>query len=375
MCCRPSHGTDATFYAAVMLLDADVLPAQARGCAVLGAGGGGTPRVGLLAALQAVEEFGPVELVDLDGLPDDGLVMPCGGVGAPTVSLEKLGNGREAARIRERVEELTGRRVVGVMCTEIGGSNGCEPVAWAARMGLPLVDADGMGRAFPEMQQVSMHLAGIRPDPCVLSDERGNVSVLYPTDAVWLERLCRASAVAFGGHAVTAEFLMSVREARAATVRGSVSTAIEIGRLLTESGDDPVDRLLDAVRGVRLVEGKIVDVERRTSGGFVRGSLIVEGLRGDAGRVLRIEMQNENLAALEDGAVVASVPDVITVLDTQTADAITTELLRYGQRVTVIAFPCDQVWRTDAGLAVAGPRAFGYEFDYQALEVIHHAHG
>jgi DUF917 family protein len=215
-----------------------------------------------------------------------------------------------------------------------------------------------------------MHVAGISPSPCVLTDERGNVSVFYAADGAWLERMCRAGTVASGGRAVTSAYLMSVAEARTAAVRGSVSLAIRIGRLLTEGDQDPVSRLLDAVNGARLIEGRIIDVERWTTGGFVRGSVVVEGLREDAGRLLRMEIQNENLVALEDGRVRASVPDIITVLDAQTADAITTELLRYGQRVSVIAFPCAPVWRTAAGLETAGPRAFGYEFDYRPIEKV-----
>ena len=74
--------------------------------------------------------------------------------------------------------------------------------------------------------------------------------------------------------------------------------------------------------------------------------------------------------ALEDGVVRASVPDLITVVDTTTAEAIATELLRYGQRVTVIAFACDPIWRTPRGIETAGPRAFGYDFDYVPIEVL-----
>lgn len=55
------------------------LGALAHGCAVLGAGGGGNPKIGLMIARQAVAEFGPVTLVDLDELPGDGVVLPCGG--------------------------------------------------------------------------------------------------------------------------------------------------------------------------------------------------------------------------------------------------------------------------------------------------------
>ena len=64
----------------------------------------------------------------------------------------------------------------------------------------------------------------------------------------------------------------------------------------------------------------------------------------------------------------ASVPDLITVLDSETADAIATERVKYGQRVTVIAMACDPIWRTPPGLQMAGPRAFGYDFDYAPVE-------
>src|SRR3990170_7806304 len=114
----------------VMELDASNLPHLARGCAVLGAGGGGDVSTGLLAALQAVESHGPVTLLDLDDLPVDGLIMPCGYIGAPTVSIEKLGNGGEGLRLRDGIEEALGRPVTALMAAEIGGSNGLHPIGW-----------------------------------------------------------------------------------------------------------------------------------------------------------------------------------------------------------------------------------------------------
>jgi DUF917 family protein len=350
------------------LLDPAALRALARGCAVLGAGGGGDPRIGLLQALQATEDLGPVPLVDLDELPGDGLVMPCGMIGAPTVHVEKIENGSEGARLRAHLEELTGRPVTALMPAEIGGSNGLLPVSWAARTGLPIVDADGMGRAFPLVPQVTMELAGIDVNPCVMTDERGNVIVFRALSGLWMERLARAAAVEFGGAAASAEYTMTVAQARRATVRGSVSLAIRIGQAIGAAGGSPVGTLLAEVGAFRLITGKVSDVERRTTKGFVRGCVVVEGLGDDAGRLVRLELQNENLVALERGRVLVSVPDLITVLDTETADAIATERVRYGQRVTVIAMPCDPVWRTGRGLELAGPRAFGYDFDYQPVE-------
>jgi len=294
------------------LLDEPALRALARGCAVLGTGGGGDSRIGLLQAMQAVQEFGPTELVDLDELPSDVLIMPCGVIGAPTVAIEKIGNGNEGVVLRD-------------------------------------------------------HLAGISPSPYLMTDERGNVIVLRPISGAWLERLARAAAVEFGGSAVAAEYAMTAEQARGATVRGTVSLAIKIGEAMAAAAD-PVAALIAATGGFTLVSGKVTDVERRTTKGFVRGSVVIEGLGDDAGRLLRLELQNENLVALEQGTVRASVPDLISVLDSETADAIATERVKYGQRVTVIAMACDPIWRTLPGLQMAGPHAFGYDFDYAPVE-------
>jgi uncharacterized protein len=350
------------------LLDEPALRALARGCAVLGTGGGGDPRIGLLLALQALEEVGPTELVDLDDLPADALIMPCGMVGAPNVHIEKIENGSEGAVLREHLERLTGRTVAALMPAEIGGSNGLLPLCWAGRMGLPVVDADGMGRAFPLIPQVTMHLAGIDPNPGVMTDERGNVLVFRAISGAWMERLERSAAVEFGGSGAATEYPMTVGQARGATVRGTFTLAIEIGDALTTAVGDPIAALVAVTGGYPLMGGKVTDVERRTTKGFVRGSVVIEGLGDDAGRLLRLEIQNENLAALEQGKVLASVPDLITILDTETADAIPTERVRYGQRVTVIAMPCAPIWRSAFGLQMAGPRAFGYEFDYVPVE-------
>ena len=322
----------------------------------------------LLQALQATGDFGPVSLIDVDELPGDALIMPCGGIGAPTVSIEKIENGDEGNRLRDYLENVTGQRVAALMAAEIGGGNGLLPVAWAARLGLPLVDADGMGRAFPEVPQVTMHLAGISPSPAVMTDERGNVEVLRAISGHWMERLERAAAVEFGGAASSTEFSLTAAQARGATVRNSVSLAITIGEAIESSEDAPIEALIAKIGAFRLVTGKVTDVERRTTEGFVRGSVVIEGFGADAGRLIRLELQNENLVALERGQVLASVPDLISVLDTETADAVATERIRYGQRVTVIAFGCDPIWRTEQGIDLTGPRAFGYDFDYAPVE-------
>ncbi|MFG1706451.1 DUF917 domain-containing protein [Nonomuraea sp. M3C6] len=343
------------------------IPALARGCAVLGTGGGGDVRTGSLAAIRAIREYGEVPLVELADLADDALVVPLSGIGAPTVSHEMIHSEDEPKRIAEEVERLFGRPPSAVMSSEIGGSNGVAPVAWAAQLGLPLLDADGMGRAFPEVQMVSMYVAGLPADLVIMSDIVGNVVTIRPIDGLWSERLARAVCVAAGSHALMADYVLTAAQARGAVIEGTVTRALEVGRA-TEGTPDPLRALQDRLGAVRLITGKLTDVNRRTTGGFVRGTAAIEGTGDDRGRRLTIELQNENLVAIENDQVKAMVPDLITVVDTETAAAIQTESLRYGQRVTVLAWPCDPLWRTPKGLETAGPRAFGYELDYVPVE-------
>jgi uncharacterized protein len=341
------------------------------GCGILGTGGGGATYAGELMAKQVLGDRGPVPLVTLDDLPGDGLILPIGTIGAPTVSLEKLPAGTEPARMRAHVEERFRKPVVALMPVEIGGANGVKPIAYAGLLDLPVIDGDAMGRAFPEVQMVSMNVAGLPPGLVLLCDPHGNLATFEPTTDAWAERLARTAAVAFGGSAVEVDYIMSVDEARTphAIVEGSVTKAIEIGRALRGRGAaDGVAALVEHLDAYALIEGKIIDVERRTAGGFVRGSVTIEGTGDDAGRLLRVEIQNENLAAFEDGRMLCCVPDLISLVDDQSGEAVPTEVLRFGQRVAVVAMPCDPLWRTPRGLEIAGPRAFGYDLDYVPVE-------
>jgi len=61
--------------------------------------------------------------------------------------------------------------------------------------------------------------------------------------------------------------------------------------------------------------------------------------------------------------VLATVPDLICTVEADSGTAVTTERLRFGQRVRVFAAPADPRWSTPAGLALVGPRYFGYDLD------------
>ena len=61
-------------------------------------------------------------------------------------------------------------------------------------------------------------------------------------------------------------------------------------------------------------------------------------------------------------------PDLITVLDAETGEPITTEGLRYGFRVVVLGIPSHEQWRSPRGLELVGPGYFGYDVPFVPVE-------
>jgi DUF917 family protein len=349
-----------------MQLDGSNLRALARGCVPLAAGGGGDPTLPLLMALHAVEEHGPVTLLDLAELDPDATVLPCGMLGSPTIAEERIWNGGEGGTLCTAVERVRGRPVDALMAFHLAGWGGLLTVMWSARRGLPIVDADGMGRAFPGLDQQAMNLAGISPSPFAVTDGRGNTLVLDPADDAWAERLARGAVAGLGGVCAAALYCMTGEQARTGTIAGSLSLALRLGEAMeAEPGSPRVDAACAVLGGRALCEGRVGEVERRVDGGFVRGSATVLGTGPDDGRRLRVEFQSEFLLVLEEGAACAAVPELISVVRSDTCSPVPTDRLRPGQAVTVLASPAASAWYSSAGMALVGPAAFGYEIEFR----------
>jgi len=343
----------------------------AVGAAILGTGGGGDPYIGMLMAIQAIEKGKKVELVDVDAVDDDDFVVPVAMMGTPTVLIEKIPSGDEVLWVLREIEKYYNKKANYLTQIEAGGVNSMIPIIAAARTGKPILNGDGMGRAFPELQMVTFHLYGVKATPMVLSDERGNSVILDTIDNYWAEKIARVITIRFGGSAIIAIYAMNGSDYKKGAVRGTPTLAIEIGRTIRESkkrGVNVIDALLEITKGYLLFKGKIIDVSRWNIGGFARGEVTIEGLEDYKNSKMIIKFQNENLVAIKDGNIIASVPDLITILESETFKPITTERLRYGLRVIVIGMPCDQKWRTPEGLKVVGPKYFGYDIEYIPIE-------
>ena len=359
-------------------LDKQDLLDLAVGAAFLGTGGGGDPYIGRLMVQKCLEDGQEVVIVDPDELDDDAFVIPTAMMGAPTVLVEKLPSGDEAVHSLRQLERYLGRTADATMPIEVGGINSTIPLLVGARLGLPVVDADGMGRAFPELQMETFGVYGISGTPLVVSNEYGDTALITSRDNKIMEWYARGVTIRMGGCSYIAEYSMTGADVKRTAVRNTLSLAIEIGkemRLARQQHRNPFDALLAMLPNTHynyarvIFRGKITDMQRETREGFSMGRAVIEGL-GEWRGEMEILIQNENLIARVDGEMRAIVPDLICVMDSETAEPITTEQLRYGQRVTVMAVAVPEIMRTPEALAVFGPACFGLSETYVPIETM-----
>ncbi|POO55538.1 DUF917 domain-containing protein [Agrobacterium rosae] len=343
----------------------------ATGAWILGTGGGGNPYISTLNLRRLYAEGKRVQVMDPMALDDDDMVAVVSMMGAPLVSQERLGDPAHLARAVEVMEDFLGKPFRAIMSVEIGGSNAISSFLAAAMLDRPVVNADAMGRAYPEAQMTSFAIGNLPMFPLSLVDVRDNeVIVTRAASWKWMERISRKVCTEVGSTAATCKAPRTGKEVKEWGIHYTVTKAVELGRAVIDARtrhDDPVKAVLDHEGGKQLFRGKVIDVARETTGGFLRGRTIIEGSDADRGSRMELGFQNEWAVAFRDGEPVAMTPDLLCLLDTVSGSAIGTESVRYGQRVTVVALPAPELLTTPAGIAAVGPRAFGYDIDFRSV--------
>ncbi|MBU8828274.1 MULTISPECIES: DUF917 domain-containing protein [Mycolicibacterium] len=345
--------------------------ALALGATVLGAGGGGDPWVNTAILAQAIAEYGPIEVVDASQLPATDRVATIGLVGAPTAMLEQFPGPCEVKRSLDLLERVVGAKCAAVMPIEVGGMNALFPLAAAAWAGVPCLDADAMHRAFPHIDMTLPALRGVRAGPAVLAGCSGYDVVLRAPTNRGIESMARGCVRDMGLVAVLCAYPMTSEQCIKTCAQGSLTHCLEIGRQLAAVDPhepDALDGFLGLVGGRCLVDGAVVHVVRpEVNVRNGRGTVLIEAEESPE-RLVRIEYQSENIIAIEDGRPLATTPDLIVILRLETLQPVATEAIAVGQRVQVIGIPVHHGWTTAEGIAMAGPRAYGYDLDYSAFE-------
>ena len=359
------------------------------GAGILGSGGGGSTFAQHLITSHLLSLGCSIDVIPLEALKDDDLVISIAFMGAPTVNIEKIPRGNEAVAAVRALERALGRKAAALMPAEIGGANALVPILAATidpKNPIPILDADGMGRAFPELQMFGAFVHGVHAAPAALADEKGNSVIISDiASSKSLENILRAVVVTMGCSAALAISALTgtqlKNKEKPLVVNRSMSLAWQLGKRIASaraSRQDPVLSLTqpsEVCSALQLLtkSGKVVDVSRSTEAGFVRGRVLISI---DKDAVIEIEFQNEFLIACMAtadqvriprargapvrGRVLAVVPDLVVIVDADTAEPIASEDMRYGLGVAVLAMPCDPLMSAPVALPVVGPAAFGF---------------
>jgi DUF917 family protein len=346
------------------------IDALVLGSAVLGSGGGGNPGLGAMLLRQAWETKGldGVEVIPFDQIDDNSFLISSAGMGSPVIGVEKIPNGEEYAAAFKTLELYLNRTADYISPVEIGGVNSIVPLITASYRALPVADADGEGRAFPELQMTTFNAYGQRASPLSVVDERKNTSIIEAVNNFWAEKIARSVTVTYGGRGYVAIYPMTGSAYRSSAIPSSLSRALTIGEEVIEGikRKEAEESLINATDGERVFTGKIVDLKRYNVRGFSIGNVSLEGLDEFAGSRLDVTFQNEYLRArlTEPGGrpkVIVQTPDIIAIHDYSAMLPLTTDQLRYGARCKVFRIPVDKKWLTEAGLRTVGPEAFSLD--------------
>ncbi|KAF0319735.1 hydantoinase/oxoprolinase [Colletotrichum asianum] len=374
----------------------------ADGCYVLGCAGGGSPAASKIQLRNMLRDGHTMRVIEPSSLKEKDLIYWGGHMGSPAVSIERLQSIETVDAFRALMEYMRHDKFDAVMGLEIGGANGLEPflVGSSRFFDSPIIDGDWMGRAYPTYWQTTLAVhAPLELVPCAIDSGDGKTIIMTraPNDEI-VDRALRASCSEMGSRVGMAAKPTTSDKVKKFGVLNTVSLAWRIGRCIalcqaTNTMSTVAEFIIKEAGGSEaakvLFRGKIMRVERRLFKGHSYGEVHIAAFEsGDEdeaasvkdraaavaqGGVLKVPFKNENILAehtSEDGktSILATVPDLISILDNESGRALGVPEFKYGYRVTVIGITCSPRWtETQAGLDIGGPRAFGYDLDYKPL--------
>lgn len=357
-----------------------------NGCLFMGTGGGGSAEWGMSMFRTALDRGLPLEWVDASDVDDEALTATTYGMGsiAPadpgvTAEIESLGLREEFGHhsMAESVRGLStylGRPVDCLVAAELGAGNSPAPLVTAAELGVSLVDGDYAGRAIPDEMQGTPYLYGKDGWPFCSVDAWGNVAIVpKAVNGHMMERLGKMLAVAAYGHTSISSSVLSGAEMKKIIVPGTLTKCLNIGRAIRRArleGGDPIEAALEVTRGWRLFDAVVVAKEWEDRGGYMYGTLHLDGVGADAGHRYRVWFKNENHITWRDDEPWIFSPDLVTLVDSEAGIGHTNTAIAEGDKVTAVGMTGLTAQRDPHILDTAtGPRYYGFpDIAYRPIE-------
>ncbi len=236
------------------------------GAAIFSAGGGGSLEEGYKIADMLASQGFTVKLASPLEVPENAKVVNFAYVGA-TTAIDYDSNA--AVKTLKTLEEYANFSTYATIAVELGGFNTLVAVDVAARIGIPVVDADGAGRSVPEVHLKVYTIDDIPLTPMAVADVHAeNVVIVKETaNSKSAERIARVLAAEWNQMAYTARRILTDMQVKTSPVQNTLSMSMRIGKLLRTT-IEPIKAILKETRGTKLFEGIVESVERKTEKGF-----------------------------------------------------------------------------------------------------------
>ena len=343
------------------------------GAAFMGSGGGGSPQDGLklLDELRSLDKA-EVTLVNHQEMADDEWAVMVAEMGAPKVfsEAESFPETVIAFTLMQDVAAQSGRTIKYLMAGELGGFNTMVPLYVAALQGVPFVDADGNGRAVPELGADLYAVGDVPHSPITMASNNGDSLVVYlsdPLDHKTAESIARHVSMAYGQLAAFCTYVVNRKMIVDKLAPGTVTQCMVVGRAFREADGfkELSEALKDEVGAKELFKGAISSIELKSEGGFDFGITQIDGTEAYGGKSVSVGFKNENMLLREEsGKVMATVPDLITLVDAETLQPLTNADTKKGQNVAVFGATASANWlRSPVGFDCWTHILHSFEYD------------
>lgn len=357
-----------------------------RGCTFLGTGGGGSPVNGVESLMSELEKGNEVGWIDIEDLEDEATTccpFLMGSIAPHTEEIMKemewfgLDNRLYSDKgiLAEAVKELgnyTGKEINALVPIELGGGNTPGCIAAGISIGIPTVDGDYTGRAIPEIQQTTPYLHDKQLMPYTSVDVFGNSSIVTgAVNYLFAERMGKMISAASYGLTGDAGFVMSGKETKDIIIPGTLTQCLNIGRVIREAreaGNDPVQAVTEYTNGWLIAKGTITEKQWEDRVGYYWGTHVVTEETAEGTNEYKIWFKNENHVCWKNGEVFITSPDSVNLVDAKTGEPITNSVLKEGDEVAIIAIKAVEQFKTEKGVGILGPKAFGFDYDYDPIE-------
>ena len=214
-----------------------------NGAAFLGAGGGGPKEMAnhmLDSALYPSDndsdiDSKSIQMVNLSEVGDDEYVLISAYLGPPEEALKEGADMTyESLTTAKHVVQANGLELEDlkfVIPVEIGALNSIAPMVVAKDLGIPIVDADGAGRAVPTLSCLTFgkHENLLKKGFAVASDEFKDKCFCKVGNAGVAEKVAATIVESYGNLGALAIWLMKGKEFKENAIGGGLSRSLRIG--------------------------------------------------------------------------------------------------------------------------------------------------